>query len=89
MSSAGSITLGQAAERTASLGIACGRCDRAGRYRLETLIRRHGPDFGIPALLNELSADCPKRRSVSAYDLCGIHAPQLSGLFNGEPQLRD
>lgn len=79
----GSITLAQVAERAASLGIACSRCDRAGRYNLETLIARHGRNFGIPLLLEFLSADCPKRESLSAYGLCGIHAPELSTLFLG------
>ena len=31
------------------------------------------PDFGIPELLRLLSGDCPKRNSLSAYDLCGEH----------------
>jgi hypothetical protein len=61
----GSITLADVADRTAVLAIACNRCDRAGRYPLETLIARHGASCGIPALLALLSADCPKRASVS------------------------
>jgi hypothetical protein len=66
----GSITLGEVAEHTAVLAVACSRCDRAGLYNLETLITRHGAEFGIPDLLRLLSDDCPKRASVSAYDLC-------------------
>jgi hypothetical protein len=31
--------------------------------------------------LRLLSADCPKRRSLSASDLCGVHCPELSALF--------
>jgi hypothetical protein len=77
----GSITLTAVAERTATLTVACTRCDRAGRYRLETLIARYGGSFGIPLLLGEMSADCPKRQSVSVYDLCGIHCPDLPSLF--------
>jgi hypothetical protein len=82
----GSITLAAVAERTAVLAIACDRCDRAGRYPLATLIGRHGAEFGIPMLLRELSADCPKRQTVSNYDNCGIHCPDLSTLFQiGKP----
>jgi len=44
----GSIALIQVAAHTEVRAIACSRCDRAGQYRLETLIARHGPDFGIP-----------------------------------------
>jgi hypothetical protein len=79
--SSGSMTLAQVAERVAAISIACSRCDRAGRYNLGALIAQHGPYFGIPLLLEIFSADCPKRESRSAYDLCGIHAPELSGLF--------
>jgi hypothetical protein len=73
----GSITLGAVAEHTATLNVSCTRCDRAGRYRLNTLIARHGPGFGIPLLLGMLSQDSPKRQSISAYDLCGVHCPDL------------
>jgi hypothetical protein len=79
----GAITLADVAERSDVLAVACTRCERAGRYRLDTLIITHGRHCGIPSLLARLSADCPKRRSVSTYDLCGIHAPELSALFMG------
>jgi hypothetical protein len=81
MAPAGSIILADVAERTAVLAIACTRCDRAGKYSMDTLIDRYGLAFGVPALLRLLSADCPKRRSLSASDLCGVHCPELSALF--------
>lgn len=81
--SGGSITLEQVAERTETLNIACSRCERAERYRLDALIRRHGRTCGVPKLLGVLCADCPKRKSVSVYDLCGIHCPELPTLFLG------
>ena len=77
----GSITLDQVAAHMPVLVVACSRCDRAGRYNLDTLIARHGPGFGIPALLHVLSEDCPKRQSLSAYDLCGVHCPDLPTYF--------
>jgi hypothetical protein len=77
----GSITLGEVAEHTAVLAVACSRCERAGRYNLETLIARHGADFGIPDLLRLLSEDCPKRKSITVYDLCGIFCPDLPSFF--------
>jgi hypothetical protein len=55
METSGSITLGEVAERTAVLAVACSRCERAGRYNLDTLIARHGEGFGIPELLRLLS----------------------------------
>jgi hypothetical protein len=36
---------------------------------MDTLIAKRRPDFGIPELLRLLSDDCPKRQSLSAYDL--------------------
>jgi hypothetical protein len=69
------------AAHTATLAVTCSRCDQAGRYSLDTLIDHHGPGFGIPALLRLLSDDCPKGKSVSAYDLCGVHCPDLSTFF--------
>jgi hypothetical protein len=77
----GSITLADVSARTEVLVVACGRCDRAGRYPLAKLIERHGGGSGVAALLRWLSADCPKRTSISAYDLCGVHCPELSRLF--------
>jgi hypothetical protein len=84
METSGSITLGEVAEHTAVLAVACSRCERAGRYRLDTLIARHGVEFGIPALLRLLSDDCPKRKSITVYDLCGIHCPELPAFFLGK-----
>jgi hypothetical protein len=81
----GSITLADVILRTSVLAVACTQCERAGRYNVDTLIARHGPAFTIPLLLRELSADCPKRQSVSVYDLCGVHCPDLSGLFLNRP----
>lgn len=49
--SEGSITLGDVAEHTTVLAVACRRCDQAGRYNVDTLIARHGEGFGIPNLL--------------------------------------
>jgi hypothetical protein len=82
----GSITLGEVGEHTAVLIVSCTRCERAGQYRLETLIERHGKDFGIPDLLGQLSDDCLKRKSIAVYDLCGVHCPELPGFFLGKEE---
>jgi hypothetical protein len=73
--------LAQVADCTSVLAVACDRCDRAGRYPLEALIARHGPAFGIPQLLALLSADCPKRASLRASDICDVHCPELPAFF--------
>jgi hypothetical protein len=77
----GSITLDPVAAHVTVLAVACSRCDRAGWYHLDALIARHGAGFGIPELLRLLSDDCPKRKSISAYDLCGVHCPELPTFF--------
>ena len=38
--------LGEIAARTAMLEVACSRCERRGRYRLDRLIARHGAEAG-------------------------------------------
>jgi hypothetical protein len=55
--------------------------ERAGRYQVAKLIEKYGAAMPIPALLRTLSAECTKRQSVSAYDLCGVHCPELPALF--------
>jgi len=39
-------TLGEIAARTSVLSVACSRCERRGRYRLDKLITRYGADAG-------------------------------------------
>jgi hypothetical protein len=75
------ITLGDVAEHVTGLTVACTRCERVGRYSLHILMARHGENFGIPKLLRILSKDCPKKKSLTAHDLCGVHCPQLPGFF--------
>ena len=38
--------------------IACRYCPRQGRYRLETLIERHGAAMTLEDLLRQLAGDC-------------------------------
>lgn len=77
----GSLTLSDVAARTDSLAVACSRCDRAGRYPMAKLLDQRGRDFSIPDLLRDLSRDCPKRETLSQYNLCGVHCPELPALF--------
>jgi hypothetical protein len=48
---------------------------------MATLIARYGSDFTVQDLLRRLSDDCTKRASISVYDLCGCHCPDLPALF--------
>jgi hypothetical protein len=81
--SAGTISLGQIAERLSVLEVACNRCDRRGRLSTTHLLREHGNIPG-PVLLERLSADCPQKQAMlrgQLADVCGIHNPQLPRLF--------
>ena len=65
------ITLGDMERRGMRMReVACRRCERRGRLRLDKLIARHGPALPLPELRVLLAGDCPKSRSVSMYDKC-------------------
>ena len=79
----GSYTVGEIAAFGAAAGathivIACNRCERRGRLSLARMVAEHGADKPGPELLRDLSADCPKRISKMAHDICGIHTPQMA-----------
>jgi hypothetical protein len=57
------------------------RCTRLGRLRIDKLMARHGAELPLPELRALLAGDCPKGRSVSIYDKCRVHFPQLPRLF--------
>jgi hypothetical protein len=77
----GSLTLGDVAAKADALAIACSHCGTARQYILATLIEKHSSAYTVPMLLHELSRDCHKRKFVRHYDQCGVHCPELSGLF--------
>jgi hypothetical protein len=74
-------TLGEIAARTSMLRVACGRCDRHGRYRLDSLIGRHGANSGVRVIVPELTAGCPQRRSPALMERCDVLLPELLKLF--------
>lgn len=63
------------------LEVACTRCERRGRYRLDTLVARHGADAGVRAIVPELTADCPRRESAALMERCDVLFPELRTLF--------
>ena len=56
--------------RVPVLTVVCEPCGRRERYDVERLTRQYGWDAKLPDLLARLTADCPKRGSVSVYDRC-------------------
>ena len=81
MSARGSITLGELVGKFDMLDVACKRCDRHGRLRLDRLIDEHGAETGLPDLWIALAGDCPRANSTAMHDRCAIHYPQLPPLF--------
>jgi hypothetical protein len=63
------------------LEVACRRCDRRGKLRLARLVAEHGPDMDLPTRRMDLAGYCPHAQSVSIYDKCQVHFPQLPRLF--------
>jgi hypothetical protein len=47
----------------------CPKCGRAGQYRKQNLIERHGPDIRLPDLREEI-AQCERRGLV--HDACMV-----------------
>lgn len=60
------------------LVVACTICPRRGRYKLARLIAERGREFPVGHFLNELKASCPKGQTMSMYDRCLAHCPDLS-----------
>ena len=59
------------------LEVRCTRCPRRGRFRVASLLAKHGADIGLPALALLLSADCPHRRVTDLSRRCDLVYPQL------------
>ena len=74
------ITLGDLAGRITLLEIACRRCERRGRLRVDQLLERHG-DMGLPELGDVLRSDCPQREAAAIGERCSVYYPQLLRLW--------
>ena len=61
------------------LEIACRRCERRGRLRVDRLIEQHG-DAELPELRLTLAGDCPRAAIVSISDQCDIYFPGLGAV---------
>jgi hypothetical protein len=59
------------------LRVACAKCERAGRYRLDHLIESRGRDAKIVDWLDEITADCPKKSAPNWSDQCAARCPNL------------
>lgn len=80
----GALTLGDLRGRLDYLDVACSRCDRRGRYRVDRLIADHGAGKGLPDLAAELASDCPRRENV-LRERCQVRFPGLAAQAEQRP----
>jgi hypothetical protein len=71
------------------VAITCSKCPRAGQLPLRKLVQEHGRHIAIPDLLRQLSADCPKRASINATDVCGARLPEVPWLMGFKNAAKD
>jgi len=77
MSRDGSIIFGDLIGKLDVPKVTCEKCGRAGRYGVARLIEQHGRDGKMTDWLADITADCPKKRSVDMSDQCGACCPGL------------
>ena len=73
------------AAKTAVLDVACARCPRRGRYRLDRLIEQFGADAGVRTFVPYLIADCPRATLPVIHERCDVWFPCLLALFPTAP----
>jgi hypothetical protein len=65
------------------LNVVCSKCDRRGRYRVQSIIREITLDGRLTDWFARISADRPRRKAGQFSDWCGIHSPDLARLARG------
>jgi hypothetical protein len=50
------------------LRITCDKCGRSGQYRVDRLSMRYGIDATLFDWLDEITADCPRKRAKNLND---------------------
>jgi hypothetical protein len=70
------VTLGDLAGKITMLEVACRRCERRGRLRLDQLSEQYG-DMRLPELRLILPSDCPQVEATSIGERCSGYFPQL------------
>ncbi len=74
--------MGRVAERGATmLALACRKCERRGRVSVARLLAEWGEHAALADIADDATVDCPRRNARQLYELCGVHWPDLPGLF--------
>ena len=74
----GAIIFGDLIGKLDGLRVSCEKCGRSGRYQVQRLIRDRGRDGKIVDWLDQITADCPKKATVSWNDRCAARCPDLA-----------
>ncbi len=77
----GAIIFGDLIGKLDVLNVACEKCERAGRYRLDRLIQDRGRDAKILDWLGEITVTCPKKAVNNWSDQCAARCPDLAALL--------
>ncbi len=76
MSDTGAVLLHELARTHPMVSVRCDRCDRAGRYRVATLIERYGRYGRLPDVASALETGCPRK---GEHGGCFVVFEKLSG----------
>jgi hypothetical protein len=71
----GARTLHQVHQDHQALHVSCLRCERAGRYCIETLVDRFGPDTALPDVAAALETGCARKGQIGG---CFVVFPDLA-----------
>jgi hypothetical protein len=78
----GAIVFGDLIGKLDMLRVSCEKCGRDGCYGLAKLIDKRGRDGKIVDWLDQITADCPKKATISWNDRCAarpINLPRAVG----------
>jgi hypothetical protein len=77
----GAIIFGDLTGKLPVLHVSCSKCGRAGHYLLFRLIKARGRDGKVIDWLDEVTADCLKKRAGNMSDQCGARCPDLAKML--------
>jgi len=69
-----------------ALHVDCFKCKRSDCYQVQRLIEERGRDGKVIDWLDEISADCSKKRgAANMNDQCGVRCPYLPRVLPSPP----
>jgi len=81
----GAIIFGDLIGKLDVLYVDCAKCKHSGGYKVQRLIEERGRDRKVIDWLDEISADCSKKRAANMGDQCGARCPYLPRVLQSPP----